>query len=338
MTTQTRTHRFHDRARRAAALALAAIAVTAGGALQASAEESHAFPAKADLNGRQEIGQPNDAPGVVVDKYRAGQDVPVVCQQEKDGAIWDKTADDLWVPDQYVRTGVDGFAQGVPRCDQGGGKPDPGAPSDVVEGEDTANHEGQTLKNSSFLIVKATEGTTDELTDPDAKKKIQAAKDAGQVAGAYHFASPNGEPAAKQVDHFIAAGGGWSPDSGTLPGVLDLEEPGQLEANGGACFGKSPQEIVNYVREFSDTYLKRTGTRPIIYTRANWWNDCTGGNTEFGNHPLWIASYDVPAGKPGDLPAGWKDWTIHQYTENPDINRFHGNRQDLDALANKGVK
>ncbi|GGM59577.1 hypothetical protein GCM10012275_33380 [Longimycelium tulufanense] len=78
------------------------------------------FPAKTDLNGRRNKGDAANAPGSVVDKYRAGKPVKVVCQALAGGAIWDRTTDKLWVPDKYVKTGVDGFVQGLPRCDTDG--------------------------------------------------------------------------------------------------------------------------------------------------------------------------------------------------------------------------
>ncbi|CAM3977814.1 NlpC/P60 family protein [Nocardiopsis gilva] len=79
------------------------------------------YKAKVDLNGRQKKGQDNNAPGAVVDKYKAGQSVKVKCQATAKGAIWDKTTDNLWVPDKYIKTGTDGFVQGLPRCDTGSG-------------------------------------------------------------------------------------------------------------------------------------------------------------------------------------------------------------------------
>jgi hypothetical protein len=75
------------------------------------------YPAKVDLNGRKHKGDAADAPGVVVDRYKAGQKVPVDCQAGVAGAIWDHTIDGVWVPDEYVKTGSDGYVDGLPRCD-----------------------------------------------------------------------------------------------------------------------------------------------------------------------------------------------------------------------------
>lgn len=76
------------------------------------------FPAATDLNGRS--GPSLTSATVAVNAYRMGQSVPVVCQASGGAAygssIWDRTSDDLWVPDAYVRTGTSGFASGVSRC------------------------------------------------------------------------------------------------------------------------------------------------------------------------------------------------------------------------------
>ncbi|NNG35336.1 hypothetical protein [Nakamurella aerolata] len=82
----------------------------------------HYFPAKADLNGR--AGTSLNAQTLVEDAYRMGDNVPVVCQATGETAygstIWDKTADGYYVADAYVKTGTDGFADGVPRCEDQG--------------------------------------------------------------------------------------------------------------------------------------------------------------------------------------------------------------------------
>ncbi len=77
------------------------------------------FPAKADINGRKHKGDAADAPGSKVNAYEEGQQVPVKCQSTANGQIWDETTDGWWVPDAYVKTGSDGYAPGVSRCEGG---------------------------------------------------------------------------------------------------------------------------------------------------------------------------------------------------------------------------
>lgn len=96
---------------------------------------SKSFPAKVDLNGRKKKGDAATAPGSVVDRYGAGRQVPVKCQAlAESGTIWDFTTDNLWVPDNYVKTGTDGFVQGLPRCDTDGIEPGQAPPGNAVHG------------------------------------------------------------------------------------------------------------------------------------------------------------------------------------------------------------
>lgn len=318
--------------------ALAALALVAGaGAAPALAEgaagplaaedqpATHPFPAKDDLNGRRNIGDPADAPDAVVDAYKAGDSVPVQCQQEHDGAIWDLTADQLWVPDQYVKTGADGFADGVPRCDGGGDQP-----ADTVPGIDVSNNNKGPVDFSrqSFAYMKATEGTS--FVDDTREAYTTQARDAGAATGAYHFAWPSGKSGSQQADYFIEHGGGWTNDGRTLPGAIDLEDyEGEPH-----CYGVDPEQMVAFIDDFSNRYEERTGRKPVIYTTASWWNDCTGSSTAFGDHPLWIANYHDDPSDPGALPAGWSTWAIYQYTEKPlDKNVLAGGENGLEKLA-----
>ena len=106
--------------RKTITLALAATAlaggVSAGSIAQAQAADTHNYPAKVDINGRQKIGQAADAPGHVENQYKKGAKVPVTCQQYDGSDLWDKTADKTWVPDKYVKTGTDGRVSGLPDC------------------------------------------------------------------------------------------------------------------------------------------------------------------------------------------------------------------------------
>ncbi len=76
------------------------------------------FVVSTTLDGRTVKDTSNHA---APDRYPAGSSVTVVCQDYGGYtyggyAIWDKLDDGYWVVDYYVRTGVDGFVSGVPRC------------------------------------------------------------------------------------------------------------------------------------------------------------------------------------------------------------------------------
>jgi cell wall-associated NlpC family hydrolase len=117
----TRVIRHPRLARTLAALALVAAGLTVVGTGPASASPVQAaatgFPAKVDLAGRDR----KSTSATEVKTYPAGSTVLISCQAYGEYAygspIWDRTTDELWVADHYVKTGSDGFVPGMPRCD-----------------------------------------------------------------------------------------------------------------------------------------------------------------------------------------------------------------------------
>ncbi|BCY13640.1 GH25 family lysozyme [Actinoplanes sp. L3-i22] len=162
-----------------------------------------------------------------------------------------------------------------------------------------------------FAYVKATEGLSSR-TNPNFARQYNGAYQAGLIRGAYHFAIPSPTSGgARQADFFVDHGGGWSRDGRTLPGAVDLEGyPGRPDQ----CYGMRGTPMVNWIRDFSNRYQARTGRRPVIYTRTNWWNTCTGRSTAFGStSPLWLAEFGVR--KPSSVPAGWSTYSFWQWSD-----------------------
>ncbi|TDC20445.1 lysozyme [Streptomyces sp. 8K308] len=209
-------------------------------------------------------------------------------------------------------------------------------PLATVEGVDVSSHQGNvawsTLWNAGnrFAYVKATEGTS--YRNPYFAQQYNGSYNVGMIRGAYHFALPNNSSGAAQANYFVDNGGGWSRDGRTLPGVLDME----YNPYGATCYGLSQSAMVNWIRDFSNTYRARTGRDVVIYTSTSWWTTCTGNSSAFGStNPLWVARY---ASSPGTLPAGWGFYTFWQYTSTGptvgDHNVFNGAMDRLQALAN----
>ena len=108
--------------------------------------------------------------------------------------------------------------------------------------------------------------------------------------------------------------------------MLDLESD---------CSALSTTEVVNWIKDFTDTYHDITGRYPIIYTNRNWWKTCTGNSTAFKDtSPLDLASW---APTPGPLPGGWRSFTFWQYDDHNkwggDSELFNGNLGQLKKLA-----
>ncbi len=214
------------------------------------------------------------------------------------------------------------------------------APADYpVKGIDVSFYQGTinwasvAASGKAFAYARATRGT--DYTDPTYAANRSGARANGIYVGAYHFARPDQGNPRGQADRLVDIGQ-YSRDGRTLPPMLDIEWPAE---GGDACYGLSTGAMVSWISAFVDQVRVRTGQRPMIYTNANWWNPCTGGNAGFGANPLFIARY---ANDPGTLPAGWSNWTLWQHTSsgsvpgiagNVDLDVFNGTLAGLAALA-----
>ncbi|EGG45204.1 MULTISPECIES: lysozyme [Streptomyces] len=227
------------------------------------------------------------------------------------------------------------MGMGVLAHDGRGGTPAPTAATQT-EGVDVSGHQGSvswsTLWNSGvrWAYTKATEGTY--YTNPSFAQQYNGSYDVGMIRGAYHFATPDTTSGAAQADYFVDHGGGWSRDGKTLPGTLDIE----WNPYGDACYGKSADGMVSWIRDFLNRYKARTGRDAVLYTATSWWTQCTGDYGGFGaTNPLWIARY---ASSVGTLPAGWSFQTMWQYTSSGptvgDHDKFNGALDRVRALAN----
>ncbi|MEU8769918.1 lysozyme [Streptomyces griseus] len=237
--------------------------------------------------------------------------------------------------DDAPARGTARMGQGVIEHDGQGGLPRDSRAAQT-EGVDVSSHQGNvawaTLWNSGvkWAYVKATEGTY--YKNPYFGQQYNGSYGVGMIRGAYHFATPNTTSGAAQAHYFVDNGGGWSRDGKTLPGVLDIE----WNPYGAQCYGLSQPAMVNWIRDFTNTYRARTGRDAVIYTATSWWKDCTGNNAGFGaTNPLWVARYNTTV---GELPAGWGFHTMWQYTSTGptvgDHNRFNGALDRVQALAN----
>ncbi|MEU0393107.1 lysozyme [Streptomyces sp. NPDC006208] len=233
-----------------------------------------------------------------------------------------------------AKRGTAYLGMGVIAHDGQAGAP-PGTRVAQTAGVDVSSHQGNVdwpaLRNIGvrWAYVKATEGTYYQNTY--FTQQYNGSYKTGLIRGTYHFATPDTATGAAQADYFVNNGGGWSRDGRTLPGVLDIE----WNPYGPACYGKSPSQMVAWIRAFLNRYKVRTGRAAVIYTATSWWTQCTGNYGGFGTtNPLWIARYSAT---PGTLPAGWAYHTMWQYTSSGPIvgdhDKFNGSYSRVLALA-----
>ncbi|MEV4638041.1 GH25 family lysozyme [Actinoplanes sp. NPDC049548] len=189
---------------------------------------------------------------------------------------------------------------------------------------------GATANGISFAYVKATEGTT--YRNPRFAEQYNGSYRAGMIRGSYHYARPDRAGGAAQAEFFVANGGGWSRDGRTLPGALDLESSGGVDF----CYGKTQDGMRAWIHDFVNRYRELTGRWAVIYTRATWWNPCTGGDSSIAaNSPLWLAH---PGAAPGPVPAGWPTYSFWQrgLWNGVDLNTWNGSAGQLRVMACDG--
>ena len=71
--------------------------------------------------------------------------------------------------------------------------------------------------------------------------------------------------------------------------------------------------MIAWIAGFTSRARALTGSWPIIYTTAAWWQECTRSTGRFTHDPLWLANYD--GGQPA-APSPWTRWSFWQYSEN----------------------
>lgn len=179
-----------------------------------------------------------------------------------------------------------------------------------VEGVDLSNYQHVTpsLTGESFVIAKATEGTS--FVDPYYAQHVAAAVAAGDVHGAYHFGHTDLDPVA-QADFFLA----HAPDAQFV--ALDSEGRARMTvAQEQAFFGRI------------------AAVRPALVGRRLLYESQSGFDRAAGQDANWVA---VWGSTPPTVP-----WLFWQYTSNGtlgastqrlDLDRFNGTLDQLRAFA-----
>lgn len=174
----------------------------------------------------------------------------------------------------------------------------------------------------SFVYIKTSQGLS---IDPKFPENFKAAKDAGMLAGGYHFVGLHGDPV-DQAEFFSShlSLNGYNPET-DLPPCLDFEYPDGVSPK--------PQDAL-WAHKFMLEVQSILKARPIIYMSASL-PDEIGNPAWLTDFPIWVANYIQGAPK---LRAPYKTWAFWQNSDqghvpgvgNPcDVDLFNG---DLAAL------
>jgi len=209
----------------------------------------------------------------------------------------------------------------------GGSAPDAARDLRPARGIDVSHYQGRIdwraveTDGIGFAYMKATEGAT--FTDPMFRRNWAAAGETRIVRGAYHRFRA-GRDALAQAEHFLAVA---TLRDGDLPPVLDVE----------STDGVSDARLVRGVRAWLAEVERRTGKRPVVYTKPGFRRAHLG--TALDDYPLWVAEYGV------DSPSV-DPWHFWQHSERGrvagianevDLDRFNGSHAELREIAAGGT-
>lgn len=175
-----------------------------------------------------------------------------------------------------------------------------------------------------FAFVKITEGTTVSEDDSyNVKARVQSAQQNGVKIGYYHFARPGNvsEPEADATEEVNNVMNHLKllPQA-DLPFVLDIESYSTT-----IVWDNKIDHMNKYIMAFI-AGMKNNGISVIIYSYKSFIDSNT--TTNFSSYPLWLAAYPSnPENTLPNLPKGWSDWKIWQFTDKGRIDGYVG---DLD--------
>lgn len=157
-----------------------------------------------------------------------------------------------------------------------------------------------------FAYIKATEGSNH--VDVSFKSKWAAAKEAGILAGAYHYFSYE-TSGSKQAYNFIDTVGNLE---GRLIPAVDMELT-LAEVNN----PPSKEEVVKGLKAFLAIVEEEYGVKPLIYAQKDYYDKYLAD--DFSSYPRWVRNVFYPVW----LDVG-DEWTMWQYNDRGRLEGYGG--------------
>lgn len=200
--------------------------------------------------------------------------------------------------------------------------------------------------DADFVIVKATGGAS--YIDPMFRQFANRTLSQGRLLGFYHFGNDmkdNPSPEAEatffyeQTKDYIEKG---------VP-ILDFEESQLLHYDG----EDSSKGGTGWALRFLETYYTLSGVKPLVYTSIHYARTLDWSKVAEKGYHLWVAQYLENKPQEGYRKTedtntdcygtgAFENYYMHQYTSrgqlegyngNLDLNKFYGNANDWQALA-----
>jgi len=162
------------------------------------------------------------------------------------------------------------------------------------------------VKQDGFDFVYVQSSRYSSTKDSGYQQKVDAARAAGLVVGAYHFCSHDSSPVA-QAEFFYHASNGLGNKLGELPPMIDWEfcTPSKYKDH--------PRHCVDFLETFSSTckdlwYGPDSSRLPVVYTYPSYGSShqpALSERTSLGEYPLCYASYKSEPSSDGYRLVGW---------------------------------
>lgn len=177
------------------------------------------------------------------------------------------------------------------------------------------------LGGIQFAYIKITEGTTGhEDNIYNLKARVLDAQKNGIKIGYYHFCRPGNvnepEDDANEEAQNVISHVGFLPKV-KLPLALDIEAYSE---------NNIWDDKIDHMNRFINTFilkLQEQNLQIILYSYKSFLD--TNIKPEYGEYPLWLAAYlNNPETYQPNIPNGWNEWKIWQFTEKGQINGYLG--------------
>ena len=195
-----------------------------------------------------------------------------------------------------------------------------------IHGPDISHYQGSPDFNAlrggaDFVILKCSQAT---FSDATYGRNLGAARAAGLLVGAYHFAA-GGDPVA-EANYFATR-------SSHAPGELAILDWEISNGNPDA-----------WCAAWCNQVKQRLGVTPVIYMNSSTANKYSWAQTRATGALLWVANYGPNNGRENSAPSvhSWGSYIMWQYTStgrvagisgNVDLNNFYGDANQWRSIG-----
>jgi lysozyme len=167
-----------------------------------------------------------------------------------------------------------------------------------------------------------------------ARQNSATAKQYALNIGYYHFCRPDSRnggtiasDATAEADEALRLMSDLT--NPNLPLVLDLEDQKNWDTP------LKPKEYNSWINIFIDRVREISSLECMIYSRKEYLDRKLPPDHDLGKYKLWISRYGLTDRNRVELPVGWIDWSMWQYTEDGIIGS--NSKLDINILKDQSL-